>query len=342
MRAAVLKAARQIEVAGVAEPRRGPADVLVQMRAVGICGSDVHAFRGHHPFRKPPVVLGHEGAGVVVAAAENGRLAPGDRVAIMPVLSCWECGSCEEGLPHLCHHKRVPGAGWQGLLEEYVAAPERVLFPLPDDVSYAEGAMIEPAAVAWHTVRMAGVVPRHRVAVLGAGAIGSLVAGVCRLENVAQLMVSDIRQQALERAQALVPRCVPVNVERDGDVVAIGRELTGGVGFDVVVVASGHATCMDEALRLCRPRGVIVVLPMFERTVRCDLNPAVLHEIVIRGSTIYTPADYRSAAEAVCSRRLDVRAFLSEPLPLTMAQAAFELLDSGRSERVKIHLDPAG
>ncbi|MGH3490597.1 MAG: zinc-dependent alcohol dehydrogenase [Actinopolymorphaceae bacterium] len=338
MRAAVLDSVGRIRIADIEKPRPAPDEVLIQMRAVGICGSDRHAFRGHHPFRHPPVVLGHEGAGVIVQERPGGRLRSGARVAIMPVLSCWECRRCEAGLPHLCAHKRVPGTDWVGLLTEYVVAPERVLFPLADDIDFGEGAMVEPVAVACHTNRVGGVAFGDSLAVLGAGAIGSLVASVGRLRQVATLLVSDLVDANLRVVHKLTGAHT-VNSSR-ADVVGEGRELTGGNGFDVVVLASGHPTCMDEALALSRPRGTIVVLPMFEGPLTVNLNPAVLGETVIRGSTIYTPEDFRTAADVVNRRVLDVQPFLMEPLPLERTQDAFEMLEAG-ADVAKVLIDPA-
>lgn len=338
MRAAVLEDCGRIRVTEVARPLLGPGDHLVEMHAVGICGSDMHAFRGHHPFRTPPVVLGHEGAGRVAEVPEGSRFRRGDRVAIMPVLSCWQCNRCEIGLPHLCEHKRVPGSGWEGMLGEYVPAPGRVLFPLAEDVGYDEGAVMEPVAVAWHTARTGGVAAGQSVAVLGAGSIGGLVAAVCRLHQVATLLVSDVRTHNLEIVEKLTA-CYPVNAA-DTDVVEAGRRLTGGNGYDVVVIASGHPTCMDEALALSRPRGTVVVLPMFAGPVEVNFNPVVLNEVILRGSTIYTPADFRSAVDVVNSRRLDVRPYLGTTLPLAQTQEAFERLDDG-VEVIKIQIDPS-
>lgn len=337
MRAGLLGAIGRIEITELELPAVGPDEALVELRSVGICGSDMHAYRGHHPFRKPPVILGHEGAGRIVRPVPGGRLPEGTRVAIMPVQSCWRCPHCEDGLSHLCPHKRVPGAGWQGLMAEYVPAPERVLYVLPDEIGYDEGAMIEPVAVAWHTVRVAAVAPGQSVAVLGAGAIGVLVAAVCRLHRVSTLVVSDIREHSLKVAAELTGAHV-VDAARE-DVVATGRRLRDGQGFDVVVIASGHPSCLDEAIALCRPRGTVVVLPMFGGSITAGLNPVVLNELVIKGSTIYTPADFRAAADAVCGRRLDVRPLLSTMVPLSEAPAAFAALD-GVNDVIKLQIDP--
>ncbi len=339
MRAAVLRAVGRIGVEEVDEPAPGAGEALVEMRAVGLCGSDLAAFRGRHPFRSAPVVLGHEGAGRVVRAAPGARHPAGLRVAIMPLLSCWECPRCESGLAHLCARRRVPGAGWEGMLGGYVPVPERALFPLAERLSWGEGALIEPAAVAWHTTRMASVGPGQRVAVLGAGPIGALVAAVCRLHHVEELLVSDVREDRLAVARGMAD-CHTVDAGRE-EVVGAALARCGADGFDTVVVASGHPSCLDEALALCRPRGTVVLLPMFGAPVAADLNPVVLREIVVRGATVYTPGDFRAAAAAVNDGTLDVRPLLAgEPLPLADTQTAFDELARGAGS-MKILVDPS-
>jgi L-iditol 2-dehydrogenase len=267
----------------------------------------------------------------------EGRFAVGDRVAVMPALSCWECARCEAGDSHLCAHKRVPGGGWPGMLSEYVAAPARVLFPLTDGIGYDEGAMIEPVAVAWHAAGSGAVGAGDSVAVLGGGAIGSLVAAVCELRGAGTLLVSDVKEYNL---RFLRERGIEHAVDPSrADLLATGSELTAGEGFDVVIVASGHPGCLSEALTLCRPRGRVVLLPMFAGPLTVDLNPVVLKEAAVQGSTIYTPADFRAAAELVNTRRLDVRPFITEVLPLDRAPELLAAIDGGL-DHLKIQIDP--
>lgn len=331
MRAAVLEAPRQVSVDEVPDPDVG-ADVLLRMRAVGLCGSDLHTWLGHHPFRKPPVVLGHEGAGEVVASGDS-RFSVGDRVAVLPALSCWECTRCEAGNPHLCVHKRVPGSGWPGMLSEYFAAPARVLVPLSDEIGYDEGAMIEPVAVAWRST--SGVRAGDAVAVLGGGAIGALAAAVARQRGARTVLVSDIKQH---NRDFLASQGVDAVVD-PSELDVVGADVSGGDGFDVVVVASGHPSCLAEALALCRPRGQVVLLPMFGAPLTVDLNPVVLKEVTIQGSTIYTPADFAAAARLVNQRVLDVRPYITSVVGLGEVPEVLEAIDAG-SDHIKTQIDP--
>jgi len=334
MRAAVLQEPRQVAVVDVPDPV-ADGDVLLRMRAVGLCGSDLHTWRGHHPFRKPPVVLGHEGAGEVVSSADP-AFNVGDRVAVLPALSCWECSRCEAGHPHLCAAKRVPGGGWPGMLSEYFAVPARVLVPLADEIGYDEGALIEPLAVAWHCTGEGAVNDGASVAVLGGGSIGSLVAAVSRIRGAATVLVSDVKPYNRE---FLGRQGVPHVVDpMETDLLAAGAALTGD-GFDVVVIASGHPSCLAEAMALCRPRGRVVLLPMFAGPLSVDLNPAVLKEIRIQGSTIYTPADFRAAARLINDRVLDARPYITETVALDRTPEVLTAIDAG-ADHLKIQIDP--
>ena len=338
MRAALLQQPRQVSVVEVDTPDPDQ-EILLRMRAVGLCGSDLHTWRGDHPFRKPPVVLGHEGAGEIVSVPPGEtRFGVGDRVAVLPALSCWDCTRCETGQPHLCAHKRVPGGGWPGMLSEYFAAPARVLIPLADGIGFDEGAMIEPVAVAWHSTGSGGITACESVAVLGGGAIGSLVAAVSRLRGAGTVLVSDIKQH---NRDFLIARGVDHVVDPlTADLVRAGAEATGGEGFDVVMVASGHPGCLEEALSLCRPRGRVVLLPMFAGPLTVDLNPVVLKEVTIQGSTIYTPADFRAAAALVNQRLLDVRPYITDVVGLDRAPEVLVAIDAG-ADHLKIQIDPA-
>jgi L-iditol 2-dehydrogenase len=176
------------------------------------------------------------------------------------------------------------------------------------------------------------------VAVLGGGAIGSLVAAVSRLRGAGTVLVSDIKQH---NRDFLIARGVDRVVDPlTADLVRAGAEATGGEGFDVVMVASGHPGCLAEALSLCRPRGRVVLLPMFAGPLTVDLNPVVLKEVTIQGSTIYTPADFRAAAALVNQRLLDVRPYITDVVGLDRAPEVLVAIDAG-ADHLKIQIDPA-
>jgi 2-desacetyl-2-hydroxyethyl bacteriochlorophyllide A dehydrogenase len=222
------------------------------------------------------------------------------------------------------------------MLSEYFAAPARVLVPLADGIGYDEGALIEPLAVAWHCTGDGAVNAGDAVAVLGGGPIGSLVAAVSRIRGAATVLVSDVKpfNRSFLRQQGVSQVVDPTSE----DLLTVGASVSGD-GFDVVVVASGHPSCLAEALALCRPRGRVVLLPMFAGPLSVDLNPTVLKEITIQGSTIYTPDDFRAAARLINTRTLDARPYITDVVPLDQTPAILTALDAG-TDHLKIQIDP--
>ena len=204
MKGAVLAATKRIEVQEVDEPAYGEDEVLIDVKACGVCGSDLHAYRGFHPFRRPPVVLGHEVAGQVVSVGPAVRdVRVGDRVAVEPQIYCGTCNFCVGGLPNFCVAMRRPGLRWGGTLAERMMAPEKVLYTLAPAVSYEEGAVVEPLAVAYRGLRTGQITMGQRVAVLGAGPIGTLVSMLCTAAQVSTLMVTDIKGYNLNFVRSL-------------------------------------------------------------------------------------------------------------------------------------------
>jgi L-iditol 2-dehydrogenase len=328
VRALFLEKPRHAVIREVERPECGEHDALIEVHASGICGSDVHTYRGHHPFRKPPVVLGHEVAGKVVEIGRSvERVKIGDRVAVEPHLYCGMCRFCTEGLPNLCRDKRVPGHGWAGTFSEWIVAPAKVLHKLADSVSYEEGSMLEPTAVAYRAFRTGGISMGRKVAVLGAGTIGSLVAHLCQKTRVSRLMVTDIKEYNLNFIRSLGP-CTPVDAATE-DVVERGRLLAGGQGFDTVVVTSGSKDSLTEATRLCRPQGTIVVIALYPGEVSVDVNGVVTSELNIRGSLTYTSNDFRETVDLVNSGAFDVRPFITQRIGLDEAPGVLEKLDKG-------------
>lgn len=328
MKAAVLEAPKKLVIKDVDEPECGEHEVLIEVQASGVCGSDVHTYLGHHPFRKPPVTLGHEVAGEVIrlGGAVEG-LKVGDRVAVEPHIYCGECEFCARGLVNLCRNKRVPGVGWAGTFSERIAAPEKVLHKLADGVSYEEGAMLEPLAVAYRAFRTAQVGEGSRVAVLGAGAIGSLVARLCQWAGVSELMVTDIKGYNLDFISSLGP-CNAVNAA-ETDTVEEGLNLTDGAGFDAVLVTSGSRGSMTEAVKLCKPRGVVVAIALYPGEVPFDANLLVTREITAQGCLTYTSGDFGDVARLINDGEVDLKPFITERIGLEEAPDLFGRIEEG-------------
>ena len=236
MRAVLLSAPQQARVVEIEEPVLEGGDALIRVEATGLCGSDISTWQGHHPFRRPPVVLGHEAAGTVVAVGAGVESAlVGQRVALCPLIPCGRCTPCRRGATNLCTSRRVPGVGWAGTYAEYVAAPASLLYPVGAHVSASQAALVEPAAVALRAVRRAGVTAGSRVAVLGAGGIGSLCARLARLCGAASVLVSDVQPAKLARLAEAMPCTTALAGD---DQRASAARLVGDEGFEL---GPGHS-----------------------------------------------------------------------------------------------------
>lgn len=299
----------------VARPVPGPGEVLIRSRAGGVCGSDMHTYRGLHPYRRPPVILGHEVSGEVIALGEGVTTpAAGTRVVVEPHIVCGECEWCRQGLMNLCLNKRVPGVGWQGTFAEYVAAPAAVCHELADSVGWAEGSMIEPLAVAQRVYSRGTPRPSENVAVLGQGSIGILVTLLAAHGKAGRLLVTDISAYNLAAAT------------RIGATDAVDprqAELPAGQ-FDLVYVCTDGPDVMEQAIRLCRKRARIVVVSLFGHAQTVDFNNLVTREISMLGSQTYTTADFVAAVELVNRGEVDLTALITarvklEDLPQTLA-----------------------
>lgn len=331
MKAAVLTQTKQIEIQDLPIPAVSPGDVLIRTAATGICGSDLHVFRGTHPFRKPPVVLGHEIAGVVErVGADVQDFKPGDRVTVEPQVACGECYYCNRGLPNLCCNKKVPGMGnWVGTFAEYFVAPESIVYRVPDNVSLEVAALSEPLAVAVRAVKRAGIRGGETIAITGSGTIGIMVLIAARLAGAARAMTTDVVPYNLEQGRR-VGADLAVDA-RGEDVSAVGLAFTQGLGFDVVFVTSGSPDSIKEASRLARKQGRVVVISMYNQDIPVDAFRIVSGEQEVVGSIVYTPEDFSDAIGLLEQRRFDWASLITARIDMSHLQA--EMTATGARQR---------
>lgn len=331
MKAAVLTQTKQIEIQELPIPAVSPGDVLIRTAATGICGSDLHVFRGTHPFRKPPVVLGHEIAGVVErVGADVQDFKPGDRVTVEPQVACGECYYCNRGLPNLCCNKKVPGMGnWVGTFAEYFVAPESIVYRVPDNVSLEVAALSEPLAVAVRAVKRAGIRGGETIAITGSGTIGIMVLIAARLAGAARAMTTDVVPYNLEQGRR-VGADLAVDA-RGEDVSAVGLAFTQGLGFDVVFVTSGSPDSIKEASRLARKQGRVVVISMYNQDISVDAFRIVSGEQEVVGSIVYTPEDFSDAIGLLEQRRFDWASLITARIDMSHLQA--EMTATGARQR---------
>lgn len=293
MRAIVYTAPLTLEHrAGQPEPVAGPGEVVVEVKAVGICGSELEGFRSQSPFRVPPLVMGHEFAGV--------RLDTGARVTVNPLIACGRCDRCLRGLRNVCRTRALVGVQRDGGFAERVALPEACCVPLPDDVSFADGALVEPVANAVHALALAQAHDPQpaRVGVIGAGMLGLATALVAQRLGVPEVVITDLSEERLQTARA-------------AGVAHTAQRLTGE--FDVIVDAVGSAQTRSDAAELLVPGGSAVWIGLHGADAGFDGLALIRGEKRVLGTFAYLERDFARALEIVA--QLDTSAWVrSEPL----------------------------
>jgi L-iditol 2-dehydrogenase len=312
--------------------------VLVQVKATGICGSEIHAFEGNHPFRKPPAIMGHEMSGVITKVGPSVQaFSPGDRVFVDPQWYCGECPQCQAGQINVCPSKQVLGtAPWPGAFGDYVVVPEYTLFHLPDSLSFVQGAMLEPLSVAVHAVRRARVEAGQSVVVLGAGSIGGLICGVARAEGAQPVIAADIHAHCLETASERLGashRLLLPNAEAAAQI----RQINQGRGVDVVFTCADDVSLVNLGLEVVRPQGKIVLVAlMTTEPVQFMAHQVIRKEVDITSTFAGNEADVHRAIELALSNRIDPSAIVTHQLPVESAQYGMELAITKKDKAIKI------
>lgn len=342
MKAAFLESLGQLVIAEAEKPAIQKDDqILIQIKSVGICGSEVHGFEGTHPYRKAPVLLGHEASGVVIETGEHvTKFKPGDRVIIDPQWTCGECKFCLSGEINLCPEKIVLGTPkWPGAFGEFVVSPADAVFALPANLSFNQGALIEPLTVAVHVGNRINLQAGQSVAILGTGSIGGLVSGVCRVLGAETIIAADIRQHCLDAAREYLGATHDLLLP-DDDFVAKVLSITDGEGVDVAFITADDVTLMNKAIEITKRKGKIVLIALLtEEPLSFMAYDVIGKEKEIIGSSMCTHADVQQAIEWAAAGNVDVEGILTHVLPLDQAQHGMKLASTKDEDAIKVILN---
>ena len=343
MKALLLREYRQLEIAEVPAPAAGAGEVLVRVAACGICGSDVHGYDGSSGRRIPPVVMGHEAAGVVEAAGEGvSRFAVGDRVTFDSTVFCGTCTFCLRGEVNLCEQRQVMGVSCgeyrrAGAFAEYIAVPERIVYRLPDSLGFAEAAMLEAVSVALHAVRVAEMQGGETALVIGAGMIGLLTMQAARAQGCSQVLIADIDATRLKMAaEAGADRTIEASGAALVDEV---MRLTGGRAVDVVLEAVGREETVNAAIDCVRKGGTVVLVGNIAPTVSLPLQKVVTRQIRLQGSCA-SAGEYPEAMRLIAEGKIRVEPLITAVAPLSEGPRWFERLYGREPNVMKVVLDP--
>jgi L-iditol 2-dehydrogenase len=339
MKQAVMTSPGEIEIRETEIPTPGPGEVLLRIQRIGVCGSDVHVYHGKHPYTGYPVVQGHEfsatleGLGTGVTGLE-----PGSKVTSMPQLVCGECAPCRRGDYHICDKLRVQGFQAPGCAQEWWVTSAATIIPLPQTFSFEQGALVEPVSVAVHAVSRAGNLKGRRVAVLGAGPIGNLVAQVARASGAA-VLVTDLSDYRLEIAR----RCGLPNTSNPAQESlkeASGR-IFGADGFEVAFECVGVEPTMTAAIETIQKGGTIVVVGVFGEKPRVDMGFVQDRELNLRGTLMYKREDYLRAVELIDTGQLVTEPLMSKHFSMDDYLEAYRFIDQQRDKTMKVFIDIA-
>ncbi len=343
MKALLLSEYKHLEIRDLPNPVAGANEVLVQVAACGICGSDVHGYDGSSGRRIPPIVMGHEAAGIVASVGSAvTAYAPGDRVTFDSTVSCGICDFCRNGDVNLCDNRQVMGVSCgeyrrDGAFAEYVTVPEHIVYRLPAGLSFAEAAMLEAVSVALHAVRVSEIDGGETVLIIGAGMIGLLVLQAARAAGCSSIFLADIDATRLKLA---------AEVGADQTLQLSGAELvgeilrlTGNRGVDVVLEAVGRDETVNTAIDCVRKDGTVTLVGNIAPQVSLPLQKVVTRQIRLQGSCA-SAGEYPQAMELIAHGKIRVGPLITAVAPLSDGPEWFKRLYAHESNLMKIILDP--
>ena len=325
-----------VEVREVPEPTITADEVLLEVRAVGVCGSDIHLWREHQSWPiKMPLVLGHEFAGVIAEVGDRvSGWQCGERVACETAASvCGACVYCLSGNYNLCPHRKGYGAQVDGAMTRWVAARPQILHRIPENVSFEHAALAEPVCVAYNALveKTGGLRPGDLVVIQGVGAIGMMAIQIARARGAGTLVAlgTGIDARRLEIARQLGAHYA-VRIDED-DPVALVRSLGDGFGADLVVDCTGVSKALEQALAMVRPNGRVTKIGWGPRPLDFSLDPLVAKAVTLQGTFSHTYPTWERVLGMIATRQVDLAPILGGVYPLEAWREAFLTMESGAS-----------
>lgn len=338
MKQAVTKKVALIEFREVEMPSISHGQVLLKMKYVGICGSDIHIYHGQHPFVPPslfPLVQGHEGVGEIVEVGSDvNEYDIGDLVVIEPQIFCGECPQCAKGDYHICKELKVIGCQCDGMFSEYFAVEQSKICKIPHTISPTHAAMIEPLAVAVRAVRRLNDVLGKNILVLGGGTIGNLVAQVAMAFGAHSVAIVDVLQ---ERLSIAVDACgIAFGWNPHDNVDAYIAEAFGDAGADAIFECVGIEATIESAIQLSGKGKEIVVVGVFGKQTTISMALIQDKEIYMKGTLMYKHEDYVAAIDLVERNLIHLDALIYKVIPFDEYPDAYKLIDDNKANALKV------
>jgi L-iditol 2-dehydrogenase len=342
MKALLLSSYKNLELIELPAPSPAPDEVLIRVAACGICGSDVHGYDGSSGRRVPPIVMGHEAAGIIAALGSSVKnFAVGDRVTFDSTVYCGECPNCKRGNVNLCDRRQVLGVSCgdyrrAGAFAEFVSVPARILYRLPDNFPFAEAAMLEAVAVAIHGVNLAQLAPNSTALVVGAGTIGILTLQALRAAGCARAFITDVDAQRLELAHKLGASEIFL---ADDSLQSKILARTNGEGVDAAFECVGRNETVSASIDAVRKGGTVVLVGNIQPNVNLPLQKVVTRQIRLQGSCA-SAGEYPQAIEWMAAGKIQVKPLITAVAPLEEGPRWFERLYAHEPNLLKVVLTP--
>ena len=319
-------------------PGIGDDEVLIRMKRVGVCGSDIQIYHGKHKYMTFPVVQGHEGAGVVAKVGSKVTgFKEGDKVTIQPQVYCGSCAPCRSGHYNVCKNLKVYGVHTGGMFSEYFAVPASKVLRLPESMSFDEGSLVEPAAVATGAIRRCGDLTGTNVVVLGAGTIGNLVAQVAVASGAKKVVITDINQKRLDIAKSCgIHACVNTKERKLRDVIL---EQFGDDEADIIIDCAGVKAIFNEAVTAARCSSKLVIVANYKEPVEIELPLFQRREVDMLGIMMYLREDFQRAIDLMTSKAINTALLISDHFGIRQLEEVYPYIDNNPESVMKVVID---
>lgn len=328
----------KIEFRQIEKPEISADEILMQTKRIGVCGSDIHVFHGLHPYTSYPVTQGHEVSGVVAAVGKNVKgFSVDDKITFTPQVTCGECYPCQNGMYHICETLKVMGFQTNGSGQEYFPIPVWNVLKLPDDFSLDYGALVEPIAVAVHSLQRGGDVAGKKVLVLGAGTIGNLTAQTAKAMGAETVMITDISKYKLEKAKTCGIDFVINTTEDDlGDAIAAHF---GPTKADLILECVGVQATADQAVENARKGTTIVIVGVFGEKPTINIGLVQDRELSLVGTLMYQKGEFEKAIDLIATGKMYLDDLVTHRFKFEQYLEAYHAIEESNGEYMKVMID---
>lgn len=334
---AVMTQPGKIEIHEVEKPQPKADEVLIEVRRIGVCGSDIHVYHGLHPYTPYPVVQGHEVSGVIAAVGADVRgFAPGDMVVFMPQVTCGECYPCRHGMYHICDNLKVMGFQTGGAAQQFFPVKAEMVLKLPAAINLDQAAMIEPVSVAVHALSRAGDVSGKKIVVFGAGTIGNLVAQVAQASG-AEVLITDVSEYKLEKARECGIAHTLNTAQHE-----LGPAILAAFGpdkADLMLECVGVQPTITQAVANARKGSTIVVVGVFGKKPEVDLGLVQDRELSLIGTLMYQKKDYERAIELAAAGKLRLDPMITQRFAFRDYLSAYQAIEESGGKYMKVMIE---